>query len=172
MQAALEDGSVLTLKMIEPGWMQPAPGRLTRMLFVRKMDDLIPDHDHLMHLYAIRQPGLDVVYHLHPELVSSGLFRLPLPSMPAGTYELYADIVHANGFSETMVASIEVPAISGRALAGDDASAVDTPWRSRLPVPYLTYFRTFKSAAKLALQRRRCNWRTLCSVWATSCVNV
>jgi hypothetical protein len=49
--------------------------------------------------------------------------------MPAGKYQLYADIVHANGFPETMVAAIEIPAIKGRALAGDDASAVDTPWR-------------------------------------------
>jgi hypothetical protein len=130
MSAALKEGGVLTLKMIEPGWMQPTPGRLARILFVRRMDDLIPDHDHLMHLYVIRHPGLDVVYHLHPELVTSGLFRLVLPSMPAGTYELYADIVHANGFPETMVTSIQIPAIEGRALAGDDASAVDTPWQN------------------------------------------
>jgi hypothetical protein len=41
--------------------------------------------------------------------------------MPAGDYRLYADVVHANGFPETIVSSIRLPYISGRALAGDDA---------------------------------------------------
>jgi hypothetical protein len=130
MRAALEEGGVLTLKTVEPGWMQPTPGGLVRTLFVRHMDDLIPDHDHLMHLYVIRQPGLDVVYHLHPDLVGSGQFRLVLPSMPAGTYRLYADIVHADGFPETMVSSIGIPTMQGRALAGDDARGAATPSQS------------------------------------------
>jgi len=92
------------------------------------MDDLVPDHNHLMHLYALREPGLDVVYHLHPDLVETGLFRLALPNMPAGTYKLYGDIVHANGFAETMVTSIALPAITGPALAGDDATGSAKPW--------------------------------------------
>jgi hypothetical protein len=129
MRATLGPDRVLTLKMKEPGWMSaPRPGTLTRILFVRKMDDLIPDHNHLMHLYALREPGLDVVYHLHPELAETGSFRLRLPSMPAGTYKLYGDIVHANGFAETMVTSVELPAIIGRALAGDDAVGSTKPW--------------------------------------------
>jgi hypothetical protein len=129
MKTALE-GGVLTLKMNEPGWMQPPPrGTLTRILFVRKMDDLIPDHGHLMHLYAIREPGLDVVYHLHPDLVETGTFRLALPSMPAGNYKLYADIVHENGFPETLVSQIELPAMSGRPLTGDDATARAQSWQ-------------------------------------------
>ena len=36
----------------------------------RSNDDLLPDHGHVMHLYAIRQPGMDAVFHLHPALVS------------------------------------------------------------------------------------------------------
>jgi hypothetical protein len=63
-----------------------------------------------MHLYAIRQPEMDAVFHLHPALVSAGDLRMTLPSMPAGTYRLYADIVHANGFPETLTAELIVPA--------------------------------------------------------------
>ena len=54
--------------MSEPGWMQAKTLQLAAFrVFTRKMDDLVPDHGHIMHLYAIRQPGLDAVYHLHPE---------------------------------------------------------------------------------------------------------
>jgi len=62
-----------------------------------------------------------VVYHLHPEPVMTGEFQLPMPSAPAGTYRLYADIVHASGFPETIEGAITIPAISGRPLTGDDA---------------------------------------------------
>lgn len=87
-------GGVLTLRLSDPGWLN-LPGqnlaRLSPTVFVRNIDDLVPDHNHLMHLYALREPGLDEVYHLHPEQAAAGVFRLPLPSMKAGTYRLYAD---------------------------------------------------------------------------------
>jgi hypothetical protein len=111
MKARLESGDLVTLR------------------FARRMDDLIPDHGHLMHLYAIRDPGLDIVYHLHPEQTDTGMFRLALPTMPAGVYRLYADVVHETGFPETLVASLEIPAIQGRALAGDDAEGDGWPWQ-------------------------------------------
>jgi hypothetical protein len=129
MSATLNSGEMLDLKMKEPGWMgAPPPGKFTSILFVRKMDDLVPDHNHLMHLYALREPGLDVVYHLHPDQAEAGLFRVALPNMPAGTYKLYSDIVHANGFAETLATSVALPAIEGRALTGDDAAGSAKPW--------------------------------------------
>ena len=89
----------------------------------RSNNDLLPDHGHLMHLYAIRQPGMDAVFHLHPALVSAGDLRMTLPSMPAGTYRLYADIVHANGFPETLTADLVVPPnLPAAPLAAEDAS--------------------------------------------------
>src|SRR4051812_44847179 len=97
--AASLNGNELTLKLSDPGWLTLPGQRLPRIsptLFVRMIDDLVPDHNHLMHLYAIRNPGLDEVYHLHPRQISTGVFRLDLPSMKAGSYRLYADIVHAN----------------------------------------------------------------------------
>lgn len=120
MQAVLGSNQVLNLHIEDPGWMKS-----------RKIDDFVPDHDHLMHLYLIRQPGLDVVYHLHPEETGPGAFQLALPSMPAGTYRLYADVVHATGFPETLVARIDLPEIAGRALGGDDAKGLAQPFNAQ-----------------------------------------
>jgi hypothetical protein len=130
MRATLENASTLDLNLSEPGWMQPEHGKLTRILFTRKLDDLVPDHDHLMHLYVIRQPGLDVIYHLHPDLSQPDEFRLALPAIPPGDYKLYADVVHENGLPETLTAALHLPAgVTERArpLAGDDAHAETTP---------------------------------------------
>jgi hypothetical protein len=93
-------------------------------LRARSNNDLLPDHGHVMHLYAIRQPGMDAVFHLHPALVSAGDLRMSLPSMPPGTYSLYADIVHANGFPETLSANLTIPPdLPPAPLAPEDASA-------------------------------------------------
>jgi TRAP-type C4-dicarboxylate transport system permease small subunit len=94
----------------------------------RSNKDFLPDHGHLMHLYAIREPEMDAVFHLHPELASAGDFRIMLPTMPAGTYKLYGDIVHANGFPETLVSTISVPAdMPGGSLGPDDAKGSPQP---------------------------------------------
>jgi hypothetical protein len=122
MKAALEPGNLLTLNLSEPGWLE-----------FRKLDDFIPDHDHLMHLYMIRWPQMDAVYHLHPDPVTTGQFQLKLPSMPPGEYRLYADVVHSQGFPETLSGSVMLPAIAGRALAGDDAAGQDAPVSAASP---------------------------------------
>lgn len=110
MTATLQPDNMLDLKMTDPGWVS-----------ARKLDDFVLDHNHLMHLYAIRWPAMDVVFHLHPDQTGTGEFRLALPSMPAGEYRLYADVVHANGFPETLVTSMTLPYVKGRLLSGDDA---------------------------------------------------
>jgi hypothetical protein len=90
----------------------------------RSNADLLPDHGHIMHLYAIREPGMDAAFHLHPAVVSPGDLRMTLPSMPPGTYRLYGDIVHASGFPETLTAQLVVPAgLPPAPLAPEDASA-------------------------------------------------
>ncbi len=132
MSAVLDPSGTLTLNLTDPGWLKPPPGRIA--LFTRKMDDLVPDHDHLMHLYAIREPGLDAVYHLHPDLIDTGVFRVKLPAMQPGRYKLYADIVHATGFPETLVATADIPALPGRPLAGDDASGFAKSWNESPPI--------------------------------------
>ena len=131
MSAVLDPSGIMTLNLTDPGWLKPPPGRIA--LFTRKMDDIVPDHDHLMHLYAIRQPGLDAVYHLHPNLIDTGVFRVTLPAMHPGQYKLYADIVHATGFPETLIATADIPALPGRPLAGDDAAGFAKPWNQSSP---------------------------------------
>ncbi len=86
MKASLS-GDDLTLRLSDPGWFNFPGQKLSRLsptVFVRAIDDLVPDHNHLMHLYAIREPGLDEVYHLHPQQTSAGVFQLQLPGDEAG----------------------------------------------------------------------------------------
>jgi hypothetical protein len=84
----------------------------------------LTDHGHLMHLYAIRWPQMDAVFHLHPVPNAESGFRETLPTMPPGTYHLYADVVFRNGFPETETASLSVPqGLSGAPLGAEDASA-------------------------------------------------
>jgi hypothetical protein len=109
------EGSRLHLALQDPGWLR------------RRTDDLLPDHGHLMHLYMLRLPDMDLVWHLHPERDASGGFTQQLPSIPAGRYALFGDVVHANGLAETATAEIELPAIEGQPLAGDDAAGAGPP---------------------------------------------
>jgi hypothetical protein len=115
LQAIVENGNRLALQLVDPGWLN------------RRTDDLLPDHNHLMHLYVFRIPAMDLVWHLHPERTGGDTFAQSLPSMPAGRYALYGDIVHENGFSETATGEIEVPDISGQPLQGDDAGGTGVP---------------------------------------------
>ena len=126
MTASLSSTGLLTLTLKDSGWLDDPSWH---SLFARSLDDFIPDHGHLMHLYLIREPGLDRVYHLHPELEAAGTFQLQLPSMDSGEYNLYADVVHANGFPETVVSALRLESgLSGRPLEGDDAAGSSTPW--------------------------------------------
>ena len=91
-------------------------------------DQFLLDHGKIMHLYAIREPEMDVAFHLHPTLVGRGDFRDTLPAMPAGHYQLYGNVVHASGFPETLLTTLDVPdGMQGGALDADDAKAVAAP---------------------------------------------
>jgi hypothetical protein len=111
VKASIEGAHQLVLQLEDPGWLN------------RRTDDLLPDHNHLMHLYVIQLPGMDRVWHLHPERGEGGAFRQALPAIPAGRYALYGDIVHANGIGETVTAQIDLPEIHGSPLTGDDAAS-------------------------------------------------
>ena len=88
----------------------------------------LPDHGHLMHLYAIREPEMDAAYHLHPVLAGEDDFRVTLPAMQPGHYQLYGDVVHRSGFPETLLATVDIPAgMGGVPLDGEDAAAMPAP---------------------------------------------
>ena len=112
------EGGTLHLTLSDPGWLR-----------WRKLDDLLPEHGHLMHLFAVRTPELDAIAHLHPASAAPPAFTQPLPpsgALPGGTYRLFGDIVHATGLDETATASLDLPATRPEAtgaLDPDDAWA-------------------------------------------------
>ncbi|HTI71586.1 MAG TPA: hypothetical protein VMF06_16550 [Candidatus Limnocylindria bacterium] len=71
---------------------------------------LLPDHGKIMHLFAIRKDGQDAFAHLHPVSGGDKSYGSPVPPLPAGIYELYADVTYENGFAETWTTTTEFPA--------------------------------------------------------------
>lgn len=112
-ETTLENGNRLIIR---------AKGQDPRWSRYMKMDKLIPDHNHLMHLFLLRTPGLQEMRHLHPDRMADGAFAEDLPTMPAGSYQVFADIVDKNGFPWTLVGTVELPQIQGKLLAGDDSN--------------------------------------------------
>jgi hypothetical protein len=102
--------STLSLSLSDPGWIGS-----------RRLDDFVPDHGHPMHLFLI-SPALDRLWHLHPRESGTATFEQRLPPIPAGNYELFADLVHATGVSETVTGRIETSGIPGVPLSGDDSA--------------------------------------------------
>ncbi len=102
----------------------------------RKWLPLIPDHGKLMHLFLVRKDGLGAIAHLHPVMLDSVTFESALPSLAAGAYYVFADVVHENGFAETLreiVTLDTAPGLAWKQSDGDDAvflgSGAGTPWR-------------------------------------------
>jgi hypothetical protein len=109
----------LRLVLGDPGWLRS-----------RRLDDFVPDHGHLMHLFIV-SPELDRLWHLHPSQVATGTFEQRLPDFPEGRYELFGDLVHKTGLSETVTASFETAGLRGGPLTGDD-SAFPSPSGGRI----------------------------------------
>jgi hypothetical protein len=103
------DGS-LRLEVHDPGW-----------IALRRLDDFVPDHGHLMHLFIV-SPSLDRLWHLHPRLDGHATFEQVLPQMPAGSYEFFADVVHATGISETVTGHMNLAEPATASLTGDDSA--------------------------------------------------
>jgi hypothetical protein len=100
-----------------------------------RLDDLIPDHNHLMHLFLVREPGMESFWHLHPNQIEPGVFVDRLPAMPPGRYRIFADIVHGSGFPETQVGEVTLPAVPGVALTGDDCAWTGNPLSAAAAAP-------------------------------------
>lgn len=113
--------STLSLSLTDPGWIGS-----------RRLDDFVPDHGHPMHLFVV-SPSLDRLWHLHPREAAVGTFEQRLPPIPGGTYELFADLVHATGVSETVTGQIETAGIQGVPLSGDDSAwSADQPSTTKI----------------------------------------
>jgi hypothetical protein len=133
VQPVLGAGNVLQLQLENPNDMnvrEPEVAKRLRQLGVVvpdavRLDDLVPDHGHLLHLFLVRMPDMKSFWHLHPEQTGVGQFADKLPALPAGHYQIYADIVHQTGFPETQVGTIDLPGSTGEPLAGDDSGVAD-----------------------------------------------
>ncbi|HEY5923798.1 MAG TPA: hypothetical protein VIV11_19080 [Kofleriaceae bacterium] len=89
---------------------------------------LLPDHGHDIHLFVVRTPSFDRLAHLHPKRTASGSYAQPLPSLPAGRYTVFADVVFENGFPMTGIGELELTAdLVCAPLAGDDSLWDGTP---------------------------------------------
>jgi hypothetical protein len=120
-------GKVLDLRISDSLWTMRNDTSWLRKHGSAKWTPLIPDHGKLIHVFMIREPDLLAFAHLHPSTTDSISFPSVLPSLPAGKYRVYGDIVHESGFAQTVLTKIELPeAVNGGARLGDpdDASLV------------------------------------------------
>jgi hypothetical protein len=98
-------------------------------------ETLVTDHGKLMHLFLIRAGDLDVFAHLHPVRRDGQRFEGVLPPLPAGDYELYAELTHESGTSQTLVAKLALPAPAGDANGALPAGEADAWCRSGVALP-------------------------------------
>src|SRR5204863_8224484 len=69
----------------------------------------VPDHGTLMRLFLIAAGDARAFAHLHPRPEGSSAipaFVTKLPSLPAGKYHVFGDVVHETGFERTLVGTL------------------------------------------------------------------
>lgn len=114
---ATAPGRALTLTITEPLWvMRNDSAWRTRNNRYRRAD-LIPDHGKMMHMFIVRD-DLSSFAHVHPTRTDDNVFRVAFPPLPGGRYRVYADIVHEDGSSQTLVAAVDAPTPATTADAG------------------------------------------------------
>ena len=131
---------VLTLAIKDRRW-PPAPGNV-----LTRYNVLMPDHGKLMHLFLIRDAGLDAFAHLHPKARdSASAFDVVLPPLPSGRYRVYGDIVHESGYAQTLVSQVDLG--EGRASDAGSGDPDDSWFQSPAAAASATTFRTTDGAA-------------------------
>ena len=91
----------LRLELRDPGWIGS-----------RRLDDFVADHGHLMHLFVL-SPALDRSVASASERDPHRHLRAAAAGAAGGKYELFADLVHATGVSETVTGQFETAGMSG-----------------------------------------------------------
>jgi hypothetical protein len=115
----------LTLSVTDSAWRFAKPGERLRGGL---STPLMPDHGKLMHLFLVEAGGTGAVAHLHPVRQDERTFTTPLTAVPAGTYWLFADVVHESGATRTIVDTVTVAAgESAPNVDGDDAWSLQPP---------------------------------------------
>ena len=121
------EGEILDLRISDSTWRMRNDSAWLRKHSANRWTPLIPDHGKLVHVFMIREPDMLAFAHLHPSTTDSVSFPSALPTLPAGRYRVYADIVHESGFTQTLSTNVEltqpVPGAAKKTDA-DDASHV------------------------------------------------
>ena len=127
VEATIRSAGTLRLLRLTPGAVaSPLEG----------WDTLVTDHGKLMHLFLCREPDFTAFAHLHPVRRDAQTFENVLPPLPAGTYQLYAEITSETGLSETLTARLALPAPTGPALPPEaDWKLVNEVWCQSPTVP-------------------------------------
>ncbi len=125
--AATLDGTRLSIRPTDEIWLKN-----------ESVEALIPDHGHIMHLFLLRTPGFDRIWHLHPDRTDKGTFEKDLPSIEAGHYQVFADIVDKYGFPWTLVGAIDLPNVGSSTVSGDDSEGIATTLTPQPATPQLS----------------------------------
>lgn len=104
---------------------------------MENLGPLLPDHGKLMHVFLVREPAQDAFAHLHPvrAMIKAQGFEAAVPALPAGHYQVYADVTFEDGFAATLTAAIDLPpgSASGVKTDPDDSwvvsDATDTEFK-------------------------------------------
>ncbi|HLJ87265.1 MAG TPA: hypothetical protein VKZ53_10605 [Candidatus Angelobacter sp.] len=131
LQPTLQNGDTLHLHLENPneeaGFIRFGRQQQVERQDRLRLDDLVPDHGHLMHLFLVRKSDMASFWHLHPGQLSTAEFSQSLPDVPAGHYLVFADIVHQTGFPETEIGEIDMPAIAGKPLGEGNSDDSGSP---------------------------------------------
>jgi len=84
------------------------------------------DHGKLMHLFLVATDGRSAFAHLHPSTADTVTFTSVLPDLPAGTYRVFADIVHQSGLTETLTSTVTLAGERHSATRDTTTDADDT----------------------------------------------
>lgn len=91
-----------------------------------RFSPLMPDHGKLMHLFLIREDK-SAIAHLHPQALARDRFHASVPSLPAGSYRVFADVTHESGFAQTLLDRVDVAAAAAAKSDPDDATYAGEP---------------------------------------------
>lgn len=97
------------LTISDSTWLQRDEVALLRARGEAPMSGLVDDHGKLMHLFLVADDGRSAMAHLHPATTDTVTFTSALPALPAGRYRVFADIVHQNGFTQTLTGGVVMP---------------------------------------------------------------
>lgn len=115
------------LTITDSAWVNRHDVRWLRERGLSPRTDLIEDHGKLVHLFVLSTDGRSAFAHLHPSTQDSVHFESTFPPLPSGTYNVFADVVHASGLTETMTTTLVVSSDT-LALGDDGVADPDDSW--------------------------------------------